>query len=127
MRSKNAVPRPHPIIQSCDDKVNSLIDNSISITTHNNDNNTIHKNNNNLCKNSKEEGPFWPILGPTRRKIPPSRCCRRGLELSKKIFCLIFHEVQKAFWKIRKIRENSFEFSESLSERFFIDEFCTSY
>ena len=34
----------------------------------------------------KEEGRFWPFLGPARRKIPPSGYCRRGLELSKNTF-----------------------------------------
>ena len=29
----------------------------------------------------KEEGPFWPFLGPARPKIPHSGCCRRGLTL----------------------------------------------
>ena len=33
---------------------------------------------------SKGGGTILAIFSPARRKIPPSGCCRRGLELSKK-------------------------------------------
>ena len=46
---------------------------------------------------TKEEGPFWPFLGPTRRKIPHSGCCRRGLEVLKTIFLKFFSEVLRLF------------------------------
>ena len=39
---------------------------------------------------TKEEGPFWPFLGPTRRKISHSGCCRRGLKELKRIFFKLF-------------------------------------
>ena len=50
----------------------------------------------------KEERPFWPFLGPTRRKIPHSGCCRRGLEVLKTIFFLIFLRGLKVIFRARK-------------------------
>ena len=61
--------------------------------------------------------------------MPPSGYCRRSLELSKTIYYFIFHEIRKCFWKIRQIRDFFFLIFGKIRERerFFINEFCTSY